>query len=561
MPTMAIGSSAGLAGARDGRDLDAADLLAQIAGDGGRGRVVEGEGGRQLHAGDLDQPVAQLDRHERVEAEVGEGQLGLDRVRRVMAEDRGDVRAHVGRARPRPTRPRAGRRGAWRATTRRALCRRAGTLTRPRSRPGSRPTRARAWCAVRSMCAVSSHGRSARRASSNSCRPASRRHRDEPEARPDLARAGVVEAGRHAALLRPQAPGHRRRGEAVATAALGQRVEVGVGRRVVALAGAAEQRAGGREQHELLERHRAREVVEVLGGVDLRPRARGRPGRAAASRSCRPRRCPRSGRRRSADVRRRSAASASRSVTSQAAISTSAPSASQLGRRRRRLAPRRETSSRLRTPWRSTRWRATSAPRPPVPPVTSTVPSPKDTSASPSPTRWSRGTWSRPSRKASCGSSAGTPAGSSAPGSASSSDEAPGVLGLRAAHEAPERRAGQVGALVLGHGDRAAGHEHDRRLVVAGDPLAEQLERGVDSRASRPALDDAASGARHDGSPPRRRPRSRSRPPRRAGARPGHRPWPAARRRPGAWTALAPRAPAGRGRRRRSARRRRRPAV
>ena len=53
----------------------------QVARDGGRGRVVEDQRGRQPQAGGLGEPVAQLDRGERVEAELLERALGVDRVR------------------------------------------------------------------------------------------------------------------------------------------------------------------------------------------------------------------------------------------------------------------------------------------------------------------------------------------------------------------------------------------------------------------------------------------------------------------------------------------------
>ena len=256
------------AGALDDGDLDAADLLTQEARHRRGRRVVEGERGGQLHTGDLGQAVAQLDRHQRVEAEVGEGQLGRDRVRRVVAEDGGDVRAHLGQHRfvPRGLGQRGEALGERRAAGVLApgrgldeAAQQAGQPPDPRQRlqrrqvdvRGQQPRPAGAQGVVEQLQARFGL------------------HRHEPEARADLARAGVVEAGGHPALLRPQAPGHRRRGEAVAAAALGERVEVGVGRRVVALAGAAEQRAGGREEHELLEGHGPGQLVEGLGRVDL----------------------------------------------------------------------------------------------------------------------------------------------------------------------------------------------------------------------------------------------------------------------------------------------------
>ena len=73
MPTIAIGSSE----PRPARRPRAAPVVglarqlgAQVAGERGRGRVVEDQGGGQPQAGGGGQPVAQLDRGQRVEAEV-----------------------------------------------------------------------------------------------------------------------------------------------------------------------------------------------------------------------------------------------------------------------------------------------------------------------------------------------------------------------------------------------------------------------------------------------------------------------------------------------------------
>ncbi len=66
---------------------------AQEHREGLRGRVVEGERGRQPQAGRGVEPVAQLDRGERVETELAEGAAGRDGVRRGVAEHRRDLRA------------------------------------------------------------------------------------------------------------------------------------------------------------------------------------------------------------------------------------------------------------------------------------------------------------------------------------------------------------------------------------------------------------------------------------------------------------------------------------
>ena len=74
MPTIAIGSS--LAWARTATCLAAPLAVAsaqQVLGERRGARVVEDDGRRQAQPGDRAEPVAQLDRGQRVEAEVLEG--------------------------------------------------------------------------------------------------------------------------------------------------------------------------------------------------------------------------------------------------------------------------------------------------------------------------------------------------------------------------------------------------------------------------------------------------------------------------------------------------------
>ncbi len=125
---------------------------------------------------------------------------------------------------------------------------------------------------------------------------------------------------------------------------------------------------------------------------------------------------PRSGR--SAGMSARTAARLSRSATSQAATVASAPSAASPSTSSwapGACGPFRPSSSRWRTPCSAARWRATAAPRTPVPPVMSTVPCGSHTGAGSSPVRSpgaagavraSRGAHNVPSRSTSSGSPA-----------------------------------------------------------------------------------------------------------------------------------------------------------
>ena len=86
MPTIAIGSSSRSTGDRGGpatgRSRRRAARRAGDAASAARGRVVEDQRGGQPQAGGGGEPVAQLDRGQRVEAEVPERAVGLDARRR-----------------------------------------------------------------------------------------------------------------------------------------------------------------------------------------------------------------------------------------------------------------------------------------------------------------------------------------------------------------------------------------------------------------------------------------------------------------------------------------------
>ncbi len=82
---------------------------------------------------------------------------------------------------------------------------------------------------------------------------------------------GGGERAGHGAAARPQAPGERLGGQFQGTAVLGERVEEGVGGRVVALPGVADRGGRGGEQDEGRQRKVTGEVVQVEGCVDLGP--------------------------------------------------------------------------------------------------------------------------------------------------------------------------------------------------------------------------------------------------------------------------------------------------
>ena len=91
-----------------------------------------------------------------------------------------------------------------------------------------------------------------------------------PEACQALAIDGA-QLGGHAAVLRPQPPGHRDAGKTARATMRRQRVQEGVGRRVVALAGTPQRARGGGEQQELAQAHVLGQLVQVQCRIDLGP--------------------------------------------------------------------------------------------------------------------------------------------------------------------------------------------------------------------------------------------------------------------------------------------------
>ena len=158
-----------------------------------------------------------------------------------------------------------------------AARRRAG-ISRCHSGGSSAPRAAWARSPATSMRAGTSSVSSLAMASSSSARPSPAVSGVIPP-RAIRARSALAQGTGDGADPGPQAPGQRHRGQARGPAAGGQAVEERVGRRVVALPGAAEGGRGRGEQDEHLQVRVAGQLVQVPGGVGLGPHHRLDPGR------------------------------------------------------------------------------------------------------------------------------------------------------------------------------------------------------------------------------------------------------------------------------------------
>ena len=348
-------------------------------------------GWRAAAAGGRVEPVAQLDRGQRVEAEVLERPPGRWCL---------------------PRRVRGRGRGSWLATSSAAGCgcsaagsgarrsrRRCRTRLRPRS--GARAADRCPHQAAQQRRAVASPVRGPRaqhvevqRTGTSTASPSARRRRTGPGP------ARSVSGGMPARAMRrrsassrcavmplasgPEAPGQGQRGQALGAAVLGERVEEGVGRRVVGLARAAEHAGGGGEQHERGQVQVRGQLVQMPGGVDLRAQHPSTRSGGVERRSTTPSsRTPAVWTTAVSGCSGGIAASSRGQLrrgrpTSQAAIVRLAPSSRPARRAARprpaRSGPRRLSSSRCRTPCSATSAGPARPPRPPVPPVISTVP-------------------------------------------------------------------------------------------------------------------------------------------------------------------------------------------
>ena len=185
------------------------------------GRVVEDEGRRQAQAGGRAEAVAQLDRGERVEAEVLEGSLGLDRLRRRRGRGPRRPRARTS-SRTRPSRSAsgsAGELGAKRARCGAAALGDAHQAAEDRRQRAGRGLRPQGGGVERNRQRRGALGaRARRRRASRPCSSAERLDARAPHPR----QVGLAELGDHAALSLPQAPGDRGGGQALRAGAAGR---------------------------------------------------------------------------------------------------------------------------------------------------------------------------------------------------------------------------------------------------------------------------------------------------------------------------------------------------
>ncbi|GAA5607725.1 hypothetical protein Sgri01_06073 [Streptomyces griseus] len=217
-------------------------------------RVVEDHRARQFRARRRAQLVAQLDRHQRVEAERAELRVRVDRARIRVAEHRRDVLAHD-------------------VQHHRALL----VLGQPGDPVGEiagrdGPPRRADQPAQQRGRLVAERRQIQRRRDQRGHVEAQRRveHReavlggDRQEALTGQPGAvGVGQLRRHPVV--PHAPGQRHRRQPLTVPQPGQRVQVGIGGRVVGLAGRAERTGDRRVQHERLQITLTCQVVQVPG--------------------------------------------------------------------------------------------------------------------------------------------------------------------------------------------------------------------------------------------------------------------------------------------------------
>ncbi len=244
--------------------LGRAEPLPHVVGERGGGRVVEDERGGQLDRRRPHQAVAQLDGGERVETQIAERLVGLDRVGLVVAQH--DCRL-----------------GADQVHQRLGAVRRGHRVERPRPSARARPVPARR--APRPADQVTQERRHVRQL--RQVQP--RRHQDGSgpgECHSEQVRRLVLAEDQHAAPgptkavgggevtdhpgARQQPPGQRGGGQTRRRAPGGEPIEEAVGRRVPRLATATERAGRGGAQHERGQVHLPGEFVQVPRGVDLR---------------------------------------------------------------------------------------------------------------------------------------------------------------------------------------------------------------------------------------------------------------------------------------------------
>ncbi|RGC65099.1 hypothetical protein C5N14_30375 [Micromonospora sp. MW-13] len=240
-----------------------------VAGEGGRVRVVERQGAGQREAGGRVEPVAQFHGSQGGEAEVLERPVRCHPVRGVVAEHCGDLAAYEVAQRVHLLR--GGHRrepGEQRGRRRRAGDGERGRRGVGHQVPGERVGAGAGDGGHPGPVDVGHHevrlGAPERRGQGLDGGPG----RHGPESVPGQAPFELT--GAHPAVG-PEAPGEGGRRESLGAAALGQRVEEGVPRRVGGLAGPAHDAGEGGEEHEGRQVRSAGQLVEVGGGGHLGP--------------------------------------------------------------------------------------------------------------------------------------------------------------------------------------------------------------------------------------------------------------------------------------------------
>ncbi len=258
------------------------ELVPQMGGEHTGGGVVEDEGRRQPQPGGRVESVAQLNRGQRVEAQITEHPPRLDRLTGGMTEDRGRLVAHQLQQHPVPL--------LGRETLEPVAQRRRRSARRVRARRGSGGRRGRLDLALRLGNTREQRARSRRGEDRDEALPVHLGHGHEGlVVREDLAHRGEgrvrVEERQspRLQLLRldalrqplrvpdvPHAPCDGTGLQTAGTALLRERVQIGVGGGVGAVVTAAPDTGDGGEQHERVEVVAAQQLVQVSGARHLR---------------------------------------------------------------------------------------------------------------------------------------------------------------------------------------------------------------------------------------------------------------------------------------------------
>ena len=262
----AVGDRTG--GARPGEQIDQSRRLdrrrcggcglagerGQVLGEPPRRGVLHGDARRQPQAGRLGEPVAQLDGHQRVEAQIPEGHVERHVGRLAMAEHRGGAVADEVQRRL--------------AARRRLDGRRTDRIHQRAQQPRHAPTLA----AQRIEAQRGRHQhRFGRRERGVEERQRVRRRQRRDTGAPDPVQVGVGQVAGHPGPFGPHPPGQRGARQPEAAPVPGQRVEEGVRRRVAALPGVAEHPGDRGEQYERGEVVGAGQLVQVPRRIHLRP--------------------------------------------------------------------------------------------------------------------------------------------------------------------------------------------------------------------------------------------------------------------------------------------------